>query len=145
MLSISIAVSLAIVSIFLYYGIFTLKHILPNELYYNFFLLTRSISLLNKRRVSPQDIFEAEKNIQDFIKQLNDLYPVTMHRYNVHMLLHLPKVVQRFGPLFLSSSFSVENEIGKILKHVQMYSSRLCKKQQSNSPLKQKLLLYICT
>lgn len=41
-----------------------------------------------------------------------------MHKYNVHMLTHLPDVVRRFGPLITNSAYQVENTIGQIAKKV---------------------------
>ena len=104
---------------FLYYGSFSLAGILDPSLIYHFSQLARVLSLLNKRKILEAEIEEAERLIKEFIRNFNVIYPVEMHRFNVHLLLHLPDTVRRFGPLFVSSSFSVENEMGKMVRNVQ--------------------------
>lgn len=60
-------------------------------------------------------IEKASLVLHEYVSQFSDLYEERHMSCNVHLLLHLPHIVKRFGPLWVTSCFPFEN-MNNILK-----------------------------
>lgn len=95
----------------LYYGFIFFEGLLPDAEFANLQLLSLIISTLSSRKITSAQIDQCEQWIQEFISDFGKLYPTELHKYNVHMLCHLPQVVRLFGPLIVCSSYQVSWKI----------------------------------
>lgn len=91
----------------LFYGFVLFEGLLPEREFNNFKLLSLIISTLSSREITHAQIDKCEELIAEFINEFGTLYPTELHKYNVHMLSHLPQVVRQFGPLIVCSSYQV--------------------------------------
>ena len=78
-------------------------------------LLVFSIYLLSQPSVALESIEKASQMLNEYVLQYAHLYGDRHMSMNLHLLLHLPTIVKRFGPLWVTSCFSFENMNG-ILK-----------------------------
>ena len=99
-------------------------------------LLVEAIYLLLQDSIAPADVSKAEKLIQHYCFKASSYYSEWFMTANVHHLLHLSKVVQRYGPLHNYSCFTYENLNGCLLdcikgtQHVdQQIVEKICIKQ----------------
>ncbi|XP_040356372.1 uncharacterized protein LOC121046324 [Ixodes scapularis] len=102
----------------LYYSLPCLRDVLPAAFLEHWTLLATRIFHLLKDEVTPEDIAIATQTLVQFVVQMQFLYTKVAMTYNIHLLLHLPKCVVQFGPLWAHSCFSFESNIGKLLKLV---------------------------
>lgn len=91
----------------LYYGVVFFDGLLSQQQFQNFKLLSLIISTLSNRTITPQDVTSCEEWIAMFISEFGTIYPAELHKYNVHMLCHLPQVVREYGPLITNSAYQV--------------------------------------
>ena len=73
----------------------------------------------------------AEACIDQFCKQLPNLYKDRFSSYNSHVLLHIPEFVNIHGPLDSWSAFIFKNYLG-ILKHCLKYTNGIFKQSLNN-------------
>lgn len=102
----------------LYYALPCLQDVLPNRFLKHLALLSHSTFLLLKKRVEERDIAQAGQLLQDFVKEVPNLYGETAATFNIHQLLHLSKSVRMTGPLWATSTFPFEGGNGDLLKLV---------------------------
>ncbi|KAI2810904.1 hypothetical protein BLOT_002073 [Blomia tropicalis] len=77
----------------------------------------------NVKNISTSDDIEPLRSkIEEFIEEYGKIYPLKMHRFNVHSLTD---VVKNFGLLLVNSTFLVENTMGILVRKVETvyYSS----------------------
>ncbi|XP_043472593.1 uncharacterized protein LOC122505177 [Leptopilina heterotoma] len=103
---------------FFYFSLIILKDVMKEEYFQNFQLLVGAIHILCQQSVSIQMIGEAKRLIQEFVSTFQTLYGLRNMSCNVHLLLHLPEVVEKLGPLWQYSCFTFEDINGKLKKLV---------------------------
>lgn len=62
------------------------------------------------------EIHLANKLLQKFVKQTQKLYLKVAMTSNVHLLIHLAKIVHHWGPLWCHNAYSFESGNGYLLK-----------------------------
>ena len=115
----------------LIYSLPLLYDIMPEQYFNHHKLLVHAIYLLNQNSISNQMIDKAELYLKEYVSRFSDLYREIHMSCNLHLLLHLPEIVRRFGPLWVTSCFPFENMNGIIKSFVhgtryselQIYSS----------------------
>ena len=87
-------------------------------------LLVYGIYLLNQNSVSNEMIDHASLLLEEYVSQFGTLYGDQHMSLNIHLLLHLPQIVKRLGPLWTTSCFHFEdlNGILKRLVHGTKYA-----------------------
>lgn len=98
----------------LYYLLPTLHGILPDEYLSHYMYLWLGFHLLCKETVTEEMIILADKCFDKFIEKFPDLYGEKFMTCNLHLLKHLPLMVRRFGPLFTTSCYPLEDLNGKL-------------------------------
>jgi len=78
-------------------------------------LLSESVFLLSQDSVSEEDINEATRYLLQFTNIFQEIYGPRNMRFNVHVLLHLPSAVRKWGPLQFHSTMPFES-LNKRLK-----------------------------
>lgn len=101
----------------LYYSLPCFLGIMEDMYLKHWFLLVHSISLLSQKYISNEDFLSAKEALFKFVNDFEFLYGKKKMRYNVHLLLHLPHNVQRFGALWAWSNFPFETFNG-VLKRL---------------------------
>ena len=76
-------------------------------------------------------IEKATTLLNEFVSQFSHLYGEKHMSCNLHLLLHLPEVVKRFGPLWVTSCFLFEN-MNEVLKRL-VHSTKYAELQISSS------------
>lgn len=74
--------------------------------------LVYGIYLLNQVSVSAEMINQASELLNKYVSEFGKLYGEVNMTCNLHLLLHLPEVVRRLGPLWVTSCFPLENMNG---------------------------------
>ena len=93
----------------LYYSLPALKGILPDEYYQHWILLVGASFILLKDDISRRDLETANVMLRCFLRQVGHLYSWKNYTYNVHNLLHLALLVERWGPMSCTSAFIFED------------------------------------
>ena len=91
----------------------------------HWFLFVFSLSILLK--ISDIDYQQAKKALYLFVKDVEVLYGSEFMKYNVHLLLHLPDFVKRYGALWAWSAFPPERYDGVLKK---LFHGTQCVPQQ---------------
>jgi hypothetical protein len=102
----------------LYYSLPLLFNILPALYHDHLILFVSSIFLLSQDKISDEDLLIAERNLNEFVIQYQELYGEEHMTYNVHQLLHITQSVKDLGPLWAHSCYSFESYNGIVLKQV---------------------------
>ena len=95
----------------LYYGVVAFEGIFPHKEFELFKILSFIIASLSSRFINSQQIETVDMLIKTFIQKYADLYPIVMHKYNIHMLMHLPGVAKKFVLLITNSAYQVDNSM----------------------------------
>jgi hypothetical protein len=103
----------------LFYGFFCLRNILPSRYLKHFALLSSSIYLLLKDKITQSDLENAKRSLLQFVSRFQQLYGAMNMRYNVHLLIHIPDCILNCGPLWAYSLFHFEDNIGILVSYVQ--------------------------
>ena len=96
-----------------------------NPIYLNHHkLLVFGIYLLNQNSVSNDMIEQASLLLREYVLQFSTLYGLRHMSCNLHLIQHLPEIVKRFGPLWVTSCNAFENMNGvlKSLVHETKYA-----------------------
>ncbi|XP_075534634.1 uncharacterized protein LOC142568670 [Dermacentor variabilis] len=102
----------------LYYSMPCLSNVLPRKYLEHWGLLVKGMFLLLKDSVSLLDVEHSAQFLTEFVVGVEFLYGQKNMTYNVHQVLHIPKSVVLFGPLWAHSCFSFEVNMGKLLRLV---------------------------
>lgn len=102
----------------LHYSIPCLSGILDTVYLEHWSLLVAGVSLLLKDSVNEDDVEKSTRLLTEFVVGVEVLYREETMTYNVHQILHLPKSVLLFGPLWAHSCFNFETNMGKLLRLV---------------------------
>ncbi|XP_051157087.1 uncharacterized protein LOC127279036 [Leptopilina boulardi] len=102
----------------LYYGPVILKNRLDDECYDHYLLLVRGIYLLSQEEITPTELNLADTLLHLFVIDVERHYGRNKCSYNVHQLLHLTSFVRMWGPLWVWSAFSSEDNNGELVRMV---------------------------
>lgn len=102
----------------LYYSVPCLSGVLDQTYLDHWSLFVAGVYLLLKDSVTKSDIEKSTRLLTEFVVGIQFLYHDKEMTYNVHQLLHLPKSVLLFGPLWAHSCFTFETNIGRLQKLV---------------------------
>jgi len=105
----------------LFYSLPLLLDFLPSLYFHHFALLVCALHILLQDCLSTTQINAAEEMLRDFTTLLPELYGERSCTANAHLLIHLPKYVRLWGPLWTHSAFGFESCNGhlKYLFHSQ--------------------------
>lgn len=121
----------------LYYSPVCLKKLLPKKYYEHWLLLTLALNKFLKTKITDTDYDQASTALKKFVSDIEIVYKESddsqrkMMRFNVHCLLHIPKLVKLYGAIWVWSAFPYESFIGDIRKFVtgkQYMGEQICKK-----------------
>lgn len=93
----------------LFYSLPILRRFLPNKFVQHWSLLVEGISILLKTAIMENDVYNAQRYLFQFVKDVEKLYGKEHLSFNLHLLTHLPKSVLKWGPLWTHSAFCYEN------------------------------------
>ncbi len=99
-----------------YYGPLVLKDILPLRFYNHFLLLSEAVYTLSQKEISYSDVRKAIVLLEKFVEDFERLYGIVNMTFNVHQLLHLGQCVYQWGPLWVYSTYTFEDNNGNLLK-----------------------------
>lgn len=117
-------------SFLLYYSLPCLQGILDIKLYKHWSLLVFAITIFNSDEISDSDFYEASIALRTFVLEAEALYGEKIMKFNVHLLLHIPKFVKMYGPLWAWSAFPYEgyNSVLRSMVHSsQTVLNQICK------------------
>lgn len=100
----------------LFYSLHCVAGILPRNYVKHWSKLVFSIHIYLKSEISDEESMNASCSIQSFVQDVENLYGQAFYKYNLHMLLHIPKCVENFGALWNTSLFSYEHYNGVLCK-----------------------------
>lgn len=83
-----------------------------------------------KDKITTHDFDIAKAAVLKFVTQVETLYGKEFVKYNVHLLLHIPRSVQNFGALWSHSVFPYEHYngiLGKLFKNSQCVPEQIWK------------------
>ncbi|CAG7818084.1 unnamed protein product, partial [Allacma fusca] len=95
-------------------GPLLLKSFLPEHYRVHFIKLCSAFNLLLQDSVSAQNIDYADKLLTEFAGAIVGLYGKRFLTFNLHVTLHAPLVVRRWGPLWSYSAFQFEHQNGRL-------------------------------
>ncbi|KAL7291171.1 hypothetical protein TKK_0015087 [Trichogramma kaykai] len=104
----------------LVYSLPVLRGIISSTRLKHHSLLVYGISLLNSSSISEAMISEASRVLREYVRLFGNEqhYGKKYMTCNVHLLLHLPEVVRKFGPLWAINCFYFENFNGVLKSYV---------------------------
>lgn len=82
----------------------------------HFELLSSAIFVLLKEKITIEDMYEAERKLNEFVKIFEKLYGMENVTMNLHLLQHIVENVRRSGPLWSQSAFSFESSNGELVR-----------------------------
>lgn len=115
----------------LHYSLPVLDGILDSNYMKHHATLVAAIQLLSADTVSSSDISTARVLLNEYVAQYPDFYHPYFMTINVHLLLHLPDLVEKLGPLWVFTCFPLEALNGEILNLV--HGTRWAEKQIASS------------
>nr|XP_042912670.1 uncharacterized protein LOC122272752 [Parasteatoda tepidariorum] len=100
----------------LFFCVPCLDNILPAKYVQNLSVFSSALFILLQAEVKKSDVELANQMLHQFVKDFQKLYGVLHMNFNVHLLLHLAKCVNVWGPLWLYSAFPFETGNGYLVK-----------------------------
>lgn len=80
--------------------------------------LIEAAHILNGTEISVADLNKAKTLLNSLVQEFEQIYGQTNMVYNVHLLLHTAKCVEKNGPLFCYSNYATEDNLGHLLSFV---------------------------
>lgn len=105
-------------SMFLYYLPVCLPGYLPDIYVKHVRLFSAAVYILLKKTISSEEVNRAEKMLQTFVRQHQELFGKQNMVMVIHLLKHLAQSVRKLGPLWCHSAFAFERNNGCLLKLV---------------------------
>lgn len=102
----------------LYYSLPCLKGILPTVYYKHHCVLVTTLHILLRDNITTGDLDAAAEHLADYVTEFEVLYGSDQMFFNVHLLLHIPKSVLQWGPLWCYSMFSFESANNGLMRLV---------------------------
>ena len=103
-------------SFLLFYSVVALKPVMPSQFYTHWLLLVYSVYTLMSKHVKRSDLLLCDLALHNFVILVPDLYGPEHVSYNVHLLQHIVKSVEQWGPLWASSAFVFEDANRMLLR-----------------------------
>lgn len=113
-----------------YYSMPCLLNILEPIYYKHWSLFVYAINVFNSNKITNQDYETAAFAIKKFVENIELLYGKSFMKFNVHLLLHIPKAVRDFGALWAWSAFPYEDynfTLRQMLHNSQSILQQICK------------------
>lgn len=117
----------------LYTSTVCLQGLLPLRYYKHWHYLIIGIYTLLQNKTNNEQINYAEFCLNKFVSSIPNLYGEHFMKFNVHLLLHLPKHVKMWGCLWAWSAFPFEHFNGnlcKLFQGTQGVPEQICKNYQ---------------
>ncbi|XP_011696440.1 PREDICTED: uncharacterized protein LOC105455077 isoform X2 [Wasmannia auropunctata] len=114
----------------LYYSIVCLEGLMPKKYVKHWLLFVYSMHVFLSMRMRSNEFIMATLTLRKFVFDIEKLYDKTFMNYNVHMMLHIPEAVKKFGVLWAWSTFPFENfnhTIQSLFKGTQCIPEQICK------------------
>ena len=86
------------------------------KLYNHWLLLVFAIYHLLTKPVRHADLLSCDLVLHNFVAMVPELYGREHLSFNLHLLTHLVKSVEQWGPLWASSTFVFEDASGQLLR-----------------------------
>jgi len=102
----------------LFYAVPCLHHILKSKYLEHLILLQKILFILLQATISENDFSRCKRYIIDFVKGFQDFYGTSAMTFNVHLVSHLLDSVKNTGPLWATSAFCFESNMGKYKDYV---------------------------
>ena len=96
----------------IFYSLFALKDVLPWRHYSCWHLFVKVCFLLCRRRITREQVEEADRLIFQFLSLFKDLYGAEKCTVNMHLHGHLSKCIEDFGPVYSFWCFAYERMNG---------------------------------
>ena len=100
----------------LFYSIVALKSFMAAKFYNHWLLLSFAIYHLMTKPVRRCDLVACDLAVHNFVLMIPSLYGAEHVSFNVHLLTHLVKSVEQWGPLWASSAFVFEDANRQLLR-----------------------------
>lgn len=123
----------------MFYSVPCLKNLLPSKYLNHWCLLPAALALLMQNSVAKSDVAYADRYLQKFVSEIDNLYGSQHVTFSIHLLTHLPKSVFDFAQPFCHSAFMYEAENANIKDLVKSSNGaifQICKGVQLNVALK---------
>lgn len=101
----------------LFYSLPVLKGILPARFWNHLFLLVFGIYTIMQDTITSKSILIAELALKKFVIVFQGLYGKNNMTFNIHLLTHTAQSVRQWGPLWATSTFSFESNMGTLMKY----------------------------
>jgi predicted metallopeptidase len=102
----------------LYYIVPCFKGELPEKCMKNFQLLSAAIYILLGDNITAESVRFAKSKLMEFVKEFESLYGKQRVTMNIHLITHIPILVQLSGPLWAQSAFFFESNNGNLVKSI---------------------------
>ncbi|GAU89898.1 hypothetical protein RvY_02393 [Ramazzottius varieornatus] len=97
---------------------FVLKGNCSEGFYFLVCLLSRIGWLATHDEITHESLKEIESRCTRYVKTFQDYFGIEQMKYFIHLMLHSPLAIERFGPLHPSSCYRPENEIGRVTRKI---------------------------
>lgn len=94
-----------------------MRNLLEKKYIDNFEKLSAATYILSSSEICENEIQFAEKLLEDFCNEFEELYGISAVTINVHLLRHYGDNVKKNGPLWCHSLFGFETNMGVLTKH----------------------------
>lgn len=116
----------------LYYSIVCLISVnMPKKYIDHWFLLVYAMSIYLKEKITDNEFEKAKSAIRKFVLTMRETYGTNeLYKYNMHLLLHIPKSVRDFSGMFGMSAFPFEHYngvLGKMFRNSNAVPLQICK------------------
>lgn len=101
----------------LFYSLPVLKGLLPARFWNHLFLLVFGVYTLLQDTIMTESILIAELALKKFIIMFQRLYGKNNMTFNIHLLTHTAQSVKQWGPLWATSTFAFESNMGTLMKY----------------------------
>lgn len=101
-----------------YYSLPILADLLPPKYFELYKLFVYACALLCGDSISPSQVRKAERAFKQYEKGFEKFYGLKQKRMNVHLLRHLADNVRKFGSLYTTACFDLEDYLGKITRRI---------------------------
>ena len=89
----------------LYFALPCLDELLAQPYLEHFSILVESLHILLNKKISRDELELVDSYLTEFVSRFQTLYGIAAMTFNVHLLTHLTKSVQMWGPLWTHSAF----------------------------------------
>lgn len=103
-----------------------LDNILPKTFIDHFMLLSSSIFILLKEKITATELHDCEIKLERFVSLYQQYYGQMNMTMNVHLLTHIVHCVKQCGPLWAQSAFAFESFNSVILNYVKGNTDVMC-------------------